>query len=77
MITKTTKKNGSAYMMHPLVRSVVTVDISTRRDQLRPDVEHDQHDQDPARGLVRQVRDEEELRLAAGPHGFGFGCPAG
>ena len=35
-----------------------------RRDQLRADVEDDQRDEHRARGLVGQVRDEEEARLS-------------
>jgi len=47
-----------------------------RRKQLRPDVEHDQNDQNASGGLVGQVRDEEERRcigFATGPGGWAPG----
>ncbi len=49
---------------HPL-RAVGRRGHQQRRRQLRPDVEDDQDDQHGAGRLVRQVRDEEEARVAA------------
>ena len=60
---KGTNTKGSAIMMKRWLRSAVT-DIKHAREQLRPDVEHEQDRQDPAGRLGGQVRDEEELRAA-------------